>query len=113
MREPESYEEYKYQQQQIEDENAQREWEESQAAAAQAEIEQGDAEIEEMAKQLHLWYLEVTKKLSPDSFNHKAQKEYEELTEEQKIIDRYIAEKIISKIEEEVNQLKDEKQKNN
>jgi len=39
MRKPESYEEYKYWQQQIEDENAQREWEEVQAAAAQAEIE--------------------------------------------------------------------------
>lgn len=49
-------------------------------------------------KQLHDWYLEATKELKPESFNKEAQKEYEDLTEEQKFIDKYIAEKINSEM---------------
>lgn len=42
---------------------------------------------------MHEWYLEATQKLHPESFNPNAQKPYEELTEEQKFIDKYMAEK--------------------
>ena len=45
-------------------------------------------------QQLHKWYLEATKLLHPESYNQKAQKPYEELTEEQRKIDEYIAGKI-------------------
>lgn len=52
-------------------------------------------EIENLAIKLHDWYLEACKRINPENFNLKAQKIYKELTEEQKFIDRYIAEKII------------------
>ena len=50
---------------------------------------------EQLAKKLHEWYLEASKKISSESYNTKAQKSYQDLTEEQKLIDRYIAEKIL------------------
>jgi len=50
--------------------------------------------IERLAEQLHKWYLEATKELQKESFNPAAQKQYNELTEEQKNIDRYIARKL-------------------
>lgn len=53
-------------------------------------------EILGFAEQLHIWYLEATQKLNPNSFNKDAQKPYSELTDEQKFIDKYIAEKAIS-----------------
>lgn len=49
---------------------------------------------ERLAELLHIWYLEATSKLHPESFNKKAQKQYSELTEEQKFIDRFIADKV-------------------
>ncbi len=58
-------------------------------------------EVEKMAKQLHVWYLEATRSLNPKSYNPRAQKGYEDLTEEQKEIDRYIALKVL------VNKYKD------
>lgn len=45
-------------------------------------------------EQLHEWYLEAVKRLKPESFNPNAQKPYEDLTDEQKYIDKYIANKI-------------------
>lgn len=50
---------------------------------------------EDFAKQIHTWYLEASSKLHPESFNPAAQKSYEELTEEQKYLDRYLAGKIL------------------
>lgn len=47
-----------------------------------------------LAEQLHIWYLEATEELSPDDFNFDAQKGYEDLTQGQKFIDRYIANKV-------------------
>lgn len=62
--------------------------------------------LEELAKQLHLWYLEATKELNPESYNPNAQKAYEDMTEEQKFIDRYIADKCLELInQEKVNEL--------
>jgi len=55
--------------------------------------EQGN--IETLAEKLHEWYLEACQKINPESFNKEAQKLYIDLTEEQKFIDRYIAEKIL------------------
>jgi len=52
-------------------------------------------EVEQLAEQLHNWYLEATKELNPENYNPKAQKLYLELNEQQKNIDRYIAKKII------------------
>ena len=43
---------------------------------------------------IHGWYLEATANLDAASFNPKARKPYEELSEEQKSIDEYIANKI-------------------
>lgn len=45
-------------------------------------------------KQLHDWYLEATKELNPENYNPNAQKSYEDLADEQKFIDKYIADKI-------------------
>ena len=42
-------------------------------------------------KQLHEWYLEAIKSFHPESYNPNVQKSYEELTDEQKKIDAYIA----------------------
>lgn len=39
---------------------------------------------------IHQWYLDATKELNPKSYNPNAQKKYEDLTEEQKFIDKYI-----------------------
>jgi len=50
---------------------------------------------EQLAEKLHEWYLEATKELEPYSINKQAQKPYTDLSEGQKSIDRYIAEKII------------------
>ena len=50
---------------------------------------------EEVAEQLHVWYLEATKQLNPESYNPNAQKSYQDLTEDQKNIDRFIAKKVI------------------
>ncbi len=56
------------------------------------------AEIEELAENLHRWYLEACKELKSESYNPNAQKSFAELTEEQKFLDRYIAEKLIQVI---------------
>jgi hypothetical protein len=45
-------------------------------------------------EQLHEWYLEAVEKISPDNFNPNAAKPYGELTDEQRFIDEYIADKI-------------------
>lgn len=50
---------------------------------------------EELAKKLHEWYLEASKKIGAESYNLKAQKDYNELTEEQKLLDKFIADKIL------------------
>jgi len=47
---------------------------------------------------LHKWYLEATKKLNTESYNKNAQKPYEELSEEQKSIDKFICKKIKQRI---------------
>ncbi len=49
-------------------------------------------------EKLHKWYLEATDKLDPASFNREAQKPYKKLTEEQKFIDKYIADAIRQEI---------------
>jgi len=43
---------------------------------------------------LHEAYLQATKNLRPESYNPNAQKKYEDLTDEQKQIDIYIADLI-------------------
>lgn len=55
-------------------------------------------DIEDLAKKLHTWYLEATKELKPESFNPNAQKAYEDMTDEQRFIDRYIADQIMNLI---------------
>jgi hypothetical protein len=57
-----------------------------------------------LAEQLHIWYLEATKELNPKSFNLNAQKSYEELTDEQKFIDKYIANKLNSHYNKKMRQ---------
>lgn len=56
---------------------------------------------EKLARKLHEWYLQAICKLKPGSYNHNAQKPFDELTEEQKFIDRYIAEEVIKYFEDE------------
>ena len=52
-------------------------------------------EVEDMAKKLHLWYLEITSRLHKGNYNQNAIKEYDELNEEQKAIDRHIAKEVV------------------
>ena len=59
-----------------------------------------DKDNEIKPEQLHQWYLEATKKLNPKSFNQDAQKPYKELTNDQKFIDKYIADKINEEVKE-------------
>jgi hypothetical protein len=54
-------------------------------------------EVEQLAESLHVWYLEATRELKPESFNPNTQKAYADLTEEQKFIDRFIAGKILAR----------------
>ncbi len=54
--------------------------------------------IDDLAEQLHRWYLEATYELDPEDFNPKAVCEYSDLREGQKFIDKFIAEKLISLI---------------
>lgn len=66
-------------------------------------------EKEQLAEQIHLWYLEVTKELHPESYNPNAQKSYADLTEEQKYMDRYLAGKFLdflAKKREEIESMK-------
>lgn len=57
-----------------------------------------DELIETMAHTLHIWYLEATSELRPESYNPNAQKPYDDMTDEQKAIDRYIAKKVVDLI---------------
>lgn len=65
---------------------------------------------EDLAREVHGWYLESCKELDPESYNAKAQKSYDELTEGQKFLDRYMAKKILEMVsktkEEQVNRIK-------
>ena len=56
-------------------------------------------------EQLHEWYLEATDALvaTPESFNPNARKAYSELSEDQKSIDRYIADRINEFVNRSVN----------
>jgi len=50
--------------------------------------------IEELSEQLHIWYLEaITSGVAGEEYNPKALKEYKDLSDSQKNIDRYIAHK--------------------
>lgn len=62
-------------------------------------------EIEKWAEKLHNLYLEATKTLHPESYNPKAQKPYSELTEEQKEIDRCIAQALLELVKKEMREL--------
>lgn len=62
--------------------------------AHQAILAEVEKAVSIKPEQLHIWYLEATKKLSPDSYNEKAQVDYEFLSNEQQYIDEYIADKI-------------------
>lgn len=59
----------------------------------------GKHKLEIMSEILHNWYLDATVKLDAKHYNPKAQKKYENLTEKQKSIDRYIANKILNLFE--------------
>jgi len=58
-------------------------------------------------EELHIWYLEATKKINPENYNEKAQKPYDELNREQKFIDCHIASKINKKIRDEIKSRSD------
>lgn len=47
--------------------------------------------VENLARQLHEWYLSATDNISTESYNPKAKIPYENLSAEQKYIDKYIA----------------------
>lgn len=51
-------------------------------------------EVEKLAEQLHIWYLEACKEKDAE-FNPAAQKPYAELPEGSKFLDRYIAAKLV------------------
>jgi hypothetical protein len=61
---------------------------------------------EKLAEQLHIWYLEaITSGVAGEQYNCNAVKEYKDLSEEQKNIDRYIAEAIIKLFKERMLEL--------
>ncbi len=64
--------------------------------------------IEEVAEQIHNWYLEACKQLSPESYNPKAQKSYADLTEEQKEMDRFLANKFIEALSKQEKEIRSE-----
>ena len=66
------------------------------------------AKRELVAEQLHIWYLEATKKLPPESYNPNAQHAYKNLSEKQKEIDRYIAQKVIELINNAIERRRDQ-----
>ena len=74
-------------------------------------LERCQREAEELfvAEQLHEWYLEATKSLNPENYNAKAQVPYSEMNEEQKEIDRYIARKILEKLQSQAEEYEREK----
>lgn len=49
-------------------------------------------------ERIHEWYLEACVNLKDESYNTEAQKAYDELTDEQKFIDKYIVNIIKKKI---------------
>ena len=55
---------------------------------------------EELARKLHEWYLEACREIDPDNFNADAYKSYDDLNDEQKFLDYYIAGKAIKFLEE-------------
>ena len=63
---------------------------------------------EDLSRKMHEWYLEATKELNPESYNAKAQKSYDDLTEEQKQIDRYIANKVIQLLSSQLEEVEKE-----
>ena len=61
-------------------------------------------EAEKLAVKLHEWYLEASMMINPDNVNPKAQKSYEELNDQQKFLDRYIAKRTLSFLKEKKNE---------
>jgi hypothetical protein len=57
---------------------------------------------EKLAEQLHIWYLEATHTIPSNAYNMKAQVDYDELSEDQKHIDRYIASAILKLFKQEM-----------
>lgn len=51
---------------------------------------------QELPRKLHEWYLEATTSLKPESYNPNAQKPYDDMSDEQKYIDKYIADKLLA-----------------
>ena len=69
------------------------------AIIKEAEYEKiGQLRTMTLAKNLHKWYLEATKELNPKNYNPKAQVSFNKLNAQQKMIDIYIARKIIDYI---------------
>lgn len=54
-----------------------------------------DKSVEDLARKLHGWYLDATREIDQQNYNPKAQKKYDDLNEEQKYIDRYIAREVL------------------
>jgi hypothetical protein len=63
---------------------------------------------EKLAEQLHIWYLEATHTIPSNAYNMKAQVDYDELSEDQKHIDRYIASAILKLFKERIDKVMDD-----
>ncbi len=59
-------------------------------------------------EQLHKWYLQAIKYVDPENFNPKADKDFEDMTEEQQYIDQHITLRINEVIKQAVKELKEE-----
>ena len=60
------------------------------------------------AKKLHEFYLGACEDLTGESYNSLAQKQYNNLTEDQKWIDKYIAQKVNELIKKHLKKLKED-----
>lgn len=59
------------------------------------DIKKFTKEEEKLARELHQLYLDATKELNPEDYNPNAQKTYDEMSDNQKFIDLYIAKELL------------------
>ena len=59
-------------------------------------------DTEALARKLHEWYLEAIKLIDKKNYNQKAVKSYDELNEQQRYIDVWIASQIRNQIKKEI-----------
>ena len=68
------------------------------------EDKEGEVYPEKLPELLHVWYLQATALLKPESYNQNAQKQFSELTDEQRYIDKFIAMKFKELVKKKIKE---------